>query len=139
MNNKFKIYTESLLKENTDNYVATVRAAIYLNIPQEQRDKYDYDMSKSLVVGFGLDIEARSWGIKSISPSLRSIEPFDVELMTADGRQVVDTIHVQVDPTKLQMDMEPPTSYIGFSDMDIFIDANGNVDYTRSSIKLFGI
>ncbi len=139
MNNKFELYVESLLKENVDDYTTQVKASIFLNLPPGQRQKYDYDMTKKITVSFGLDMDARSWGIRSISLSLRRVEPFTVELTDIESQQVVDTINVQIDPTELRIDKTPPINYIGFGDMDIYIDANGNVDYTRSAIKSFGI
>jgi len=139
MNNKFKLFVESLLKEGSDDYSTEIKASIFLNLPEDQHQKYDYDSFQKLNISFSLDMEARSWGIKSISLALRHIESFVVELTDMSTGQVVSTINVQIDPSKLQIEKEAPTNYIGFGDMDIYIDENGAVDYTRSSIQSFAI
>ena len=134
MNNVFNSIYKNILKEDNGSYSTTVATSIYLNLPKN----LDYDFRHDVRVKFSIEMEARSWGIKSITVTPIQIETIIIEIQNKQN-EIVKTIQLEIDPSKLKTEIAKPESYIGVDDLEIMADVNGVIDYNKSSITVYGI
>lgn len=135
MINQFNTVVNELISEGDDTYNTEVNTSISINIPRDV--DLDYHSVAKALVSFDIETEHRSWGIKSVDVNVRRIHLIPIDLTNENG-DVVKTLQIRIDPTQLQTTKEPPTNHIGVDELEIVVDMNGVVDYSRSSIKTFG-
>jgi hypothetical protein len=126
------VKTADFLSE-VDIYTAEANVEIY-----HVRDDVSIEPDrKTIPIKFRIDIEARSWGIKEMSISLVDTlvdvpwhSSYD-EPQEMIGKAVVDL-------TKVKRSVEHGGGMIGISSLDIWLDANNNVDYKRTELNTIG-
>jgi hypothetical protein len=138
MKTTFIQLVEQLLQEN-DDYSTKVNTSILINFPEEVKRKYDYDTFFQSTVNFTLEIDAKSWGIKTLQITVTAISPIEIEIRDAETNNPIDTLTINVDPSKLKVDLEKPDNYIGLGDLELSINPDGQVDYEHSYIQSFGL
>lgn len=127
-----------LQPSTNENYSTVIKTNIAIDMPEDKKLIYDYDMVVSTRVTFSIGIEARSWGIKGVFINVIEVEPFTVNVWEIETSDIVKTIPVKVDCSKLSKDTLSPTHHIGLGSLDINIDLEGRVNYQTSSIETFG-
>ena len=136
MSKQFKAICEGVLDES-DTYSMLVKASIHLNLSEEEQGRIDYDYSQKTSVTFKIDIDTKSWGIKSITVQLISIVPLEISLVDGESNDATRTVVLHIDAQKLQAEKNPPHQYIGVGEIDIVADTNGVIDYSASSIQTY--
>lgn len=121
-----------LTKLAQDNlYKSLTKVNLYVKNPVND---YDYE-AQSTNVTFEINVEARSWGIKSMYINVVKIDPIEINVIDPESLDTINTIHVNVDANKLeQVTNQLPEFTIG--EIDLVIDPNINVDYSTSQIEV---
>lgn len=127
-----------LQPSSNENYSTVIKASITIDMPEDKKLIYDYDMVVNARVTFSIGMEARSWGIKGVSVNVLEVEPFTVNVWEIETSDIVKTISVKVDCSTLSKETLNPTHHIGLGSLDINIDLEGRVNYQTSSVETFG-
>jgi hypothetical protein len=125
--------TEALkgaMNESTDNYLHTEAE---LTVDAELGNElYVEDTRQKLSVSFEIEFEWRSWGLRAVELGLRSIEEFEIEIMspTEDGEELVKTISVNLDPADVELEWITGDAY---TVTDIQVNLNDKGEVTAAS------
>jgi hypothetical protein len=96
---------------------------------------------KQVEIGFNIDIEYRSWGIKDIMVQPSGHGPIEVLLVdaeTLDEYNPIKTLDLEIDFSQLKVDKNT-ADYISVGDLELVIDYNGNINYEKSYIDVHSI
>jgi len=121
----YRKITEGILKEQQEGYNTNVKVNFYPTDPTKRIDSVVVNIS------FNISIETRSYGIKSIYLYFSDIinVPY-VEENIESG--LTENKEVQIDLSNLQV--EYIEGIYTVYNIDLFLDINGNVDYSKSVI-----
>ena len=118
------------LEQVDDSSEATYSAMIPVEVyPSKFGEKALIEAEQARVY-YTIDIEWRSWGIKSIDIFSRGI--IGVEYST-DKDGVVEQSQLQVDMSKVKVDMVKGGSVTAQA-LEIWLDESGQVDYAKSEL-----
>ena len=120
-------------------YVAPVEVNIYGGYTSIQDYVAIEPLNKSINVPFRIDIGARQWGIKSMTVLVYEQIDIPIQIMTVDeqgnDKEAIDKT-VSVDLSKVATEDKHGSGMVTLGSLDLYLDANLNVDYGKSSLTV---
>lgn len=123
------------IAQSQDEYVNNATVNIYDSVPDREVESGN----KQIPVNFRIDIEARSWGIKDISVFITSTVltiPIVVTTFDANSNDRQEDRTIQVDLSKMRKHEDTGSGVVTVSEINIVLDQNFNIDYTKSYIGI---
>jgi len=112
------------LIESMDTYKYNVDLSVYIDDlkPGEEESTID-----KVQLEYDIEVEHRSWGIKSIVIIPRGVIEFEVDILDADDN-IVSTIPVKIDFNEIEYSVSwlPGGSYVA-DHMEVSIDRDGKI------------
>ena len=121
-------------------FVQQVKVSVWINLPKDKEKEYEWELEdEKTTVYFDIDEEWRSWGMKSARVDVKRIHPVSVRIFGYDDQfneVPVKTLVLNIDTSQLQLEVRREDA-ITVGDLEITADANGVIDYSRSSIVAY--
>jgi len=89
---------------------------------------------QTISIQFKIEIEARSWGIKDFSVRMHDTS-VSVPWHSDDDTESINGVAV-VDLSKVRWDQQKGSGLVTITDLNVYLDANGEVDYKHSYLEV---
>jgi len=114
-------------------YQTKVDVNIY---PSGISEKYDVEGPDDIFMGFHIEIEARSWGIKDINVWVRGTIKIPISINDIETMRLIEEKEIIVDLDKIKKEETTGQGIVTVRSIDVYLDANFNVDYNHSSLEI---
>jgi hypothetical protein len=121
------------IKEADENmYHTSVELTVNAELGSEM---YVEDTRQKLAVGFEIEYEQRSWGLRAVEIGIRSIEEFSIDIMrpSEEGEELIKTVEVRLDPSDIEQTWISGDAYTA-TDLVLNMDDKGQI--TAAEITL---
>lgn len=122
--------------QEKNTYETNAITNVYPSLKKEEKNEIEFETQYNTIVKFKIDIDQRQWGINYISIYPISIEPIQFKILDPDTLETIKTITVNIEPEKINKKSEK-ANVTTVKEMEIYIDAQGNVDYDLSTIYFY--
>ena len=129
-------------QEQKNGFIRESEVSISVKMNDADFRVYDFDYEKKVRVSFLIDDEWRSWGLKAARIVVTDVSPIRVDITKTNDKtfeeEIVKTFDVKLDVSKLQQMVEKVSGGgVTVGDLDVSVDINGVVDYSKSYIVVY--
>lgn len=137
-----KIEQVKVAQENNNGFTTESKVSVYVNMNDADSRVYDFDYEKKVRVSFLIDDEWRSWGLKAARVVVTNISPIRVDITRTNDKtfdeEIAKTFEIRLDAFKLHQTVEKAEGTgVTVGELDISVDINGVVDYSKSNIVVY--
>lgn len=120
-----------------NSYVNESEVWIYLSPQTPNYDNLDVHRVRTFVK-FLIEVEARSWGIKSLVVTISKIEPIHAIVTEFNvDKETEKDLTIEIDATKLKLENVPSRGTITTGNIELYLNPDFSVDYNQSRIEIF--